>query len=360
MAARNLKSGAQLEFSVNLLHSVAFRITIYEKLTYTLALKIPSSVKSGAAVSRDRQAPLNRRRLLPRILASTSTMSEDNKDLLRFAAEYADKDTDLYELLGVDALTSKEDIHRAWRKRSLKYHPDKAGDNFDAATWEKFERARDILCDATARAAYDAATKAKLLRKQERDAMDREHKKFADDLEARENAARRVRQEREQKDREVLQKERERLAETQRMRDDETRRQAEAAQEMEDLAEARRRLKEKKDEKSRRRQAKESFKAASAAAMGSVAGAHSYKGSGPVNGAVDVPGDYVADASVNKKYWELVCDKLTAVQALRNLQRHHGAVDEELQRAQQAVDDARVCIQNAEVKYQRETPAARI
>ncbi|KAJ2965306.1 hypothetical protein NQ176_g10680 [Zarea fungicola] len=74
-------------------------------------------------------------------------MADDNRDVLRYAAEYAERQVDLYDLLGIDALTSKEDIRRAWRKRSLKYHPDKAGDNFDAEKWELFERARDILAD---------------------------------------------------------------------------------------------------------------------------------------------------------------------------------------------------------------------
>ena len=41
-------------------------------------------------------------------------MAEDNKDLLSYAQEYSEKDIDLYDLLGVDALTPKEDIHRAW------------------------------------------------------------------------------------------------------------------------------------------------------------------------------------------------------------------------------------------------------
>ncbi|KAK2591852.1 hypothetical protein QQS21_010461 [Conoideocrella luteorostrata] len=275
-------------------------------------------------------------------------MSDENKDLLRFAGEYAEKDVDLYELLGVDALTPKEDIHRAWRKRSLKYHPDKAGDNFDAEKWELFERARDILSDHNARAVYDQATKAKLLRKQEREAMNKEHKKFADDLEARENAARRVKDEKEQSDRAALEKERERLAEVQRMRDEEVRRQAEAAQEMEDLAEARRRLKEKKDEKARKKQAKESMKAT----LGSTG-----KASGPVNGTINVPGDYVADLGVNKQYWELVCDKLRAVQAVRNLQKQETPI-EMIQEAETGVQEARRRIYEAELKYQRDMATA--
>lgn len=272
-------------------------------------------------------------------------MSTEKADLLHFAAEYAEKDIDLFDLLGVDALTPKEDIHRAWRKRSIKYHPDHAKANFDASKWELFERARDILSDPNARATYEQAMKAKLLRKQEREAMDRESKKYADDLEAAENAHWRKQQADQQRDQEVMQKERDRLAEAQRMRQEEERRQAEAEMELADLAEAKRRLREKKEEKARRRQAKESMKAAG-------------KPAGPANGVVLVPGDYIADIDPDKKkYWHLVCDKLRAVQAVRKLAKA-GATDEELQMAESQVVLARQRIANAERKFQQETAAA--
>lgn len=275
-------------------------------------------------------------------------MSEDNADLLRLANEYADKNVDLFELLGVDAITPKEDIHRAWRKRSLKLHPDKAGANFDASSWELLERARDVLSDPNARAVYDQSMKAKLLRRQERDAMDREHRKFADDLEARENEAKQQMQAKEQVDREALEKERARLAEEHQMHEEERTRQAEAAQEMEDLAEARRRLKERKDEKARRKQAKDSMKGTA------VAG----RPAGPKNGAVIVPGDYLADlGAVKKLYWELVCDKLRAVQAVRNLQKQDTTTAEELQAAEDGVNEARQRIYDAEMKFNQEAAA---
>ncbi|KYK60037.1 DNAJ domain protein Cwf23 [Drechmeria coniospora] len=275
-------------------------------------------------------------------------MADDGaKDLARFAATYADEDVDLYDLLGVDALTPKEDIHRAWRKRSLKHHPDKAGAAFDAATWECFERARDILSDPTARAVYDNASKAKLLRRQERQAMEKEDRRFADDLEAREAAAARLRAEGEQRDREALQRERERLAGVQRRREEETRRQELAAQEAEDLAEAKRRLREKKEEKARRREAKESMKASMSTS----------KASGPSNGTVNVPGDYLFTAAkVDKKYWELVCDKLKAAQTVRNLQRTAASASE-LEEAERGLEEARRWIHEAEGKYERETAA---
>ncbi|KAJ6781495.1 hypothetical protein PWT90_06311 [Aphanocladium album] len=280
-------------------------------------------------------------------------MSEDNKDVLRFAAEYAEKNVDLYDLLGVDALTSKDDIRRAWRKRSLKYHPDKAGDKFDPEKWELFERARDILADDNARATYDASMKAKLLRKQEREAMDKERKRFADDLEAAENAARQQQQAKQQQDREMLQKERERLAELQRMRDEENARQAAAAQEMDDMAEARRRLKERKEEKARRKQAKEKMKASPM---------YRKQEKGPANGAVDVPGDYTVEIDGDRKmYWELVCEKLRARQALNDVNQKEDRPDMQdvtMQGLQQTLSMAKQRIYDAEVAYQRETGTA--
>ncbi|RSL97925.1 hypothetical protein CDV31_012824 [Fusarium ambrosium] len=268
-------------------------------------------------------------------------------DLLQYAQEYASKDVDIYDLLGVDALTPKEDIHRAWRKRSLKYHPDKAGDNFDAEKWQLFERARDVLSDPAARAAYDGAIKAALLRKQEREAMDKQRKHFVDDLEARENAWKRQREEKEQREKEEIEKERERLFEQRRMREEEEKRQADAAQEIEDLAEARRRLKEKK-EKKKQDEAREKFLRKSRKATETVDGA---KSSEPLNGVMNVPGDFSMDFGIERRlYWELVCDKLRAVQAVRNLQKGN-ATTEEYQEAEKGLLAAKMRIHQAEVKF---------
>ncbi|RDA89837.1 hypothetical protein CP533_6944 [Ophiocordyceps camponoti-saundersi (nom. inval.)] len=271
--------------------------------------------------------------------------SNSNKaDLLRLASEYADQEIDLYDLLGVDALTVKQEIHRAWRKRSLKYHPDQARDQFDPAKWELFEKARDVLCDDAARAAYDQASKARLLRRKEREAMDQERKRFVVDLEAREMAAKLQQRNKEQLRREAVQQERDRLAKAERDRLEEQRRRAEAAEEAEDLAEAKRRIREKKEEKARRKQAKDAIRPSLFAA--------GKKSSGPVNGAVDVPGDYDA----GKCYWELVCDKLRAAQAVRDL-KGRGATDTEISEAERTLLEVRTRIYEAEVKYQQESVA---
>ncbi|CAM1505315.1 Fc.00g109520.m01.CDS01 [Cosmosporella sp. VM-42] len=267
-------------------------------------------------------------------------MDSKNADLLQYAQDYAAKDVDLYDLLGVDALTPKEDIHRAWRKRSLKYHPDKAGDNFDSEKWQLFERARDILSEPTARAAYDNAIKASLQRKQEREAMDNKRKQFVDDLESRENAWKQQREEKERGDKEAIEKERARLFEEQRMREAEAKRQTEAAQELEDLAEAKRRLKERK-EKKKQDEAREKF----------LRKARKEAAAAPPTGIIDVPGDFIVDLGTTKqKYWELVCDKLRAVQAVRNLKKRD-ATPEEYEEAEKGLLEAKMRIHQAEVKF---------
>ena len=111
-------------------------------------------------------------------------------ELLAHARDFASSGTDLYALLGVDATTNKADIHRAWRKASLKYHPDKAKDKFDPEKWQQFERARDVLADPPTREAYDAQRSASLLREQARMAMDDKRRRMVEDLEAREKAGR--------------------------------------------------------------------------------------------------------------------------------------------------------------------------
>ncbi|QPC64746.1 hypothetical protein HYE67_006977 [Fusarium culmorum] len=286
----------------------------------------------------------------------TGSRMTDSKsaDLLQYAQEYASKNEDLYELLGVDALTPKEEIHRAWRKRSLKYHPDKAGDKFDAEVWEKFERARDILSDPGARGAYDGAIKAALLRKQEYEARDKKNKALVDDLEARENAWKVQREEKEQREKDEIEKERSRLVEQRRLREEEEKRQVAAAQEVEDLAEAKRRLKEKK-EKKKQDEAREKFLRKSRMAAEATDGKPA---SGPVNGAMNVPGDYSVDFGTEQKlYWELVCDKLRAVQAVKNLQKNQ-ATPEEYQQAEQGLLEAKTRIHQAEVRFAEQASAS--
>src|SRR5262245_939564 len=66
-------------------------------------------------------------------------MSDEKKnvaELLQLARDYASKDIDLYSVLGIASTTSDKDVHRAWRRQNLKYHPDKTGAAFDAEKYE--------------------------------------------------------------------------------------------------------------------------------------------------------------------------------------------------------------------------------
>lgn len=61
---------------------------------------------------------------------------------------------DYYQILGVDRNSSQEDIKRAYRRLSRKYHPDNAGEQ----AREKFDRVQEaytVLGDEEKRALYD-------------------------------------------------------------------------------------------------------------------------------------------------------------------------------------------------------------
>ena len=63
---------------------------------------------------------------------------------------------DLYEILGVDKSTSKDEIKRSYRKIAMKYHPDRNPDNKEAE--QKFKEAAEayaVLNDDNKRAKYD-------------------------------------------------------------------------------------------------------------------------------------------------------------------------------------------------------------
>lgn len=61
-----------------------------------------------------------------------------------------------YELLEVPRDASEGDIKRAFRKLSLKYHPDKNPGNEEAAsTFKQINRAYEVLSDKDKRQVYD-------------------------------------------------------------------------------------------------------------------------------------------------------------------------------------------------------------
>ncbi|KAM0275109.1 hypothetical protein ACHAQH_007547 [Verticillium albo-atrum] len=191
----------------------------------------------------------------------------DTKDLTQKASDYASQNIDLYTLITLDpATTDPKQIHRAWRKSSLLHHPDKAGSAFDPEKWALLESARDVLLDATARAAYDRGREAQALRAAERAQVQGARKRMIDELEAAENEAKRRKSEEEERRRE-LEREKARMGEELRRRraeeDERFKREAEERREKEEdegderMQELQRRLdqtrKRKAEKKARKR-----------------------------------------------------------------------------------------------------------
>ena len=73
--------------------------------------------------------------------------------LLLFAWLCVLADDDLYDILGVDESATPAEIKKAYRKLSLKHHPDKGG---DAAVFKEVTKAYEILSDGDKRALYEA------------------------------------------------------------------------------------------------------------------------------------------------------------------------------------------------------------
>lgn len=100
-----------------------------------------------------------------------------------------DPEVDWYELLGCSIKSTKDEISKAARKQSLKYHPDK---NPDPKAQEKFiliQKAKNFLLDDEQRKTYDERI-SKVIKRKEYDSsrnksMDEKRKKMRDDLEAR-------------------------------------------------------------------------------------------------------------------------------------------------------------------------------
>ncbi|VBB87032.1 Putative protein of unknown function [Podospora comata] len=114
-----------------------------------------------------------------------------DQDLLLFARESASRSDDLYALLSLDATATDQDVRRAFRKKALTAHPDKAGDNYDPALYERLERTRDVLLNPEAKEVYNNGMKAILEKKRQREQMGAKRRQLVEELERREEEAKR-------------------------------------------------------------------------------------------------------------------------------------------------------------------------
>jgi len=69
------------------------------------------------------------------------------------AAVAAQEQDDLYKVLGVDEDATEQEIKRAYRKLSVKYHPDK--NNGDSRMFDQIREASEVLGDPDSRILYD-------------------------------------------------------------------------------------------------------------------------------------------------------------------------------------------------------------
>ena len=105
---------------------------------------------------------------------------------------------DYYAVLGLEPGATPAEVNSAYRKLSLKVHPDRyKGDDPEWATEQflRLTRAKEVLLDDKARAAYEALRKARDAHKAKQEAQHAGRKKLREELEEREEAAKRQRHE---------------------------------------------------------------------------------------------------------------------------------------------------------------------
>lgn len=81
---------------------------------------------------------------------------EDGDPCFAIFVDALEEEPDLYEVLGLDEEASDKDIKSAYRRLSLKYHPDKnPGDESAAIKFQQVAHAYEVLSDADKRILYD-------------------------------------------------------------------------------------------------------------------------------------------------------------------------------------------------------------
>ncbi|KAF9972568.1 DnaJ (Hsp40), sub C, member 17 [Actinomortierella ambigua] len=110
----------------------------------------------------------------------------------------AEEQLDWYVVLGIENTATNKEITKAYRLKALKYHPDKNPDDPNAGMCKIFHQisqAYDILLDPAARQAFDNVLKVKAQAQERTAKYDADRRKMKEDLENRENAARKQQEE---------------------------------------------------------------------------------------------------------------------------------------------------------------------
>ncbi|KAK4049016.1 hypothetical protein OIV83_004377 [Microbotryomycetes sp. JL201] len=107
-----------------------------------------------------------------------------------------DDDVDYYALLEVTDDATLDQIRTAYRKKSLKVHPDRNPNNPEAAAkFHELNQASQILLDPIQRSTFDKLRQARLAHKQRFAALDSKRKAMQEELEQSEREWKRKRQE---------------------------------------------------------------------------------------------------------------------------------------------------------------------
>lgn len=100
---------------------------------------------------------------------------------------------DYWAILALEPGASKQDVQRAYRKKTLAVHPDRykgSDPEWANAEFLRLTRAKEVLEDDKARAAFEALQLARAKHREKQEAQGAGRKKLREDLEAREEAAR--------------------------------------------------------------------------------------------------------------------------------------------------------------------------